>query len=123
MELRDEVLKALEVARNEKLIGKSLTAHVILYPTDETKALIDSIEEDMKQLLIVSAFSIGGTFADAPSEAQTFTKQQSSSNKQKENVRALLGRDTDGRRRCQPPRAMSTLCGNCQAITDIPPLF
>lgn len=74
MELRDEVLKALEVARNEKLIGKSLTAHVILYPTDETKALIDSIEEDMKQLLIVSAFSIGGTFADAPSEAQTFTK-------------------------------------------------
>lgn len=74
MELRDEVLKALEVARNEKLIGKSLTAHVILYPTDDTKALIDSIEEDMKQLLIVSAFSIGGTFADAPSEAQTFTK-------------------------------------------------
>lgn len=74
MELRDEVLKALEVARNEKLIGKSLTAHVILYPTDETKALIDSIEEDMEQLLIVSAFSIGGTFADAPSEAQTFTK-------------------------------------------------
>ncbi|MGG6432130.1 isoleucine--tRNA ligase [Anoxybacillus sp. D401a] len=74
MELRDEVLKALEVARNEKLIGKSLTAHVILYPTDETKALIDSIEEDMKQLLIVSAFSIGGMFADAPSEAQTFTK-------------------------------------------------
>ncbi|KIQ95820.1 Isoleucine--tRNA ligase [Anoxybacillus thermarum] len=74
MELRDEVLKALEVARNEKLIGKSLTAHVILYPTDETKALIDSIEEDMQQLLIVSAFSIGGTFADAPSEAQTFTK-------------------------------------------------
>ncbi|XWN53035.1 isoleucine--tRNA ligase [Anoxybacillus flavithermus] len=74
MELRDEVLKALEVARNEKLIGKSLTAHVILYPTEEAKALIDSIEEDMKQLLIVSAFSIGGTFADAPSEAQTFTK-------------------------------------------------
>ncbi|WP_297989074.1 isoleucine--tRNA ligase [Anoxybacillus sp.] len=74
MELRDEVLKALEVARNEKLIGKSLTAHVVLYPTDETKALIDSIKEDMKQLLIVSAFSIGGTFAEAPSEAQTFTK-------------------------------------------------
>ena len=31
MDLRDDVLKALEEARNEKVIGKSLTAKVTLY--------------------------------------------------------------------------------------------
>ncbi len=35
MELRDEVLKALEEARNEKVIGKSLTAKITLYVNDE----------------------------------------------------------------------------------------
>ncbi|MDG0959827.1 isoleucine--tRNA ligase, partial [Bacillus paranthracis] len=33
MTLRDDVLKALEVARNEKVIGKSLNASITLYPT------------------------------------------------------------------------------------------
>ncbi|MFP3394235.1 class I tRNA ligase family protein, partial [Brevibacillus sp. SIMBA_076] len=38
MTLRDDVLKALEVARNEKVIGKSLNASITLYPTAEMKA-------------------------------------------------------------------------------------
>ncbi|BCB03281.1 isoleucine--tRNA ligase [Bacillus sp. KH172YL63] len=69
LELRDDVLKALEEARNQKLIGKSLTAKVTLYVNDETKALLDSITEDLKQLFIVSAFEIGGKVADAPENA------------------------------------------------------
>ena len=32
MKLRDDVLKALEEARNEKIIGKSLDASITLYP-------------------------------------------------------------------------------------------
>ena len=40
MKVRDEVLKALEEARNEKLIGKSLDAKVTLYVTDEVKELL-----------------------------------------------------------------------------------
>ena len=40
MKLRNDVLKALEEARNEKVIGKSLTAKVTLYVNEETKALI-----------------------------------------------------------------------------------
>ncbi|MGE7215604.1 isoleucine--tRNA ligase [Priestia koreensis] len=72
MDLRDNVLKALETARNEKVIGKSLTAHVSLYANEETKALLESISEDFKQLFIVSGFELGGDLADAPESAQTF---------------------------------------------------
>lgn len=69
LRVRDDVLKALEEARNDKVIGKSLTAKVILYVNDETKALLDSISEDIKQLFIVSAFEVGGTYDDAPENA------------------------------------------------------
>src|SRR5699024_8719733 len=34
MDFRDNVLKALEEARNEKLIGKSLEAKMTIYPTE-----------------------------------------------------------------------------------------
>ncbi|MCR8848570.1 isoleucine--tRNA ligase [Rossellomorea sp. SC111] len=69
LELRDDVLKALEEARNQKVIGKSLTAKVTLYVNDETKGLLDSIKEDLKQLFIVSAFEIGGAVNEAPEHA------------------------------------------------------
>ncbi|MBN8191536.1 isoleucine--tRNA ligase [Bacillus sp. NTK074B] len=69
LELRDDVLKALEEARNQKIIGKSLTAKVTLYVNDETKSLLDSIKEDLKQLFIVSAFEIGGAVNEAPDDA------------------------------------------------------
>lgn len=72
MTLRDDVLKALEVARNEKVIGKSLAAKITLYPTSETKALLDSIEENVQQLFIVSGLEIAGSKEDAPSTAQQF---------------------------------------------------
>ncbi|MCA1059240.1 isoleucine--tRNA ligase [Rossellomorea aquimaris] len=69
LELRDDVLKALEEARNQKIIGKSLTAKVTLFVNDETKDLLHSIKEDVKQLFIVSAFEIGGAVNEAPGHA------------------------------------------------------
>ncbi|WP_345740717.1 class I tRNA ligase family protein [Metabacillus endolithicus] len=72
MTLRDDVLKALEVARNEKVIGKSLTASIALYPNAESKALLDSVDEDLKQLFIVSGFTIAEDFDNAPENAQVF---------------------------------------------------
>ncbi|MCA1041116.1 isoleucine--tRNA ligase [Bacillus infantis] len=74
MNLRDEVLKALEEARNEKVIGKSLTAKITLYPTAETRSLLDSIKEDVKQLFIVSGFEIGGEYGEAPEKALKLDK-------------------------------------------------
>ncbi|RJS62120.1 isoleucine--tRNA ligase [Bacillus sp. PK3_68] len=72
MNLRDDILKALEAARNEKVIGKSLTAKVTVYTDNEAGALLDSIQEDVKQLLIVSGFERGGTKAEAPENALHF---------------------------------------------------
>ncbi|GAB3067854.1 isoleucine--tRNA ligase [Virgibacillus ainsalahensis] len=54
MKLRDDVLKALEEARNEKVIGKSLEAKVTLVPKDEeTKDVLHAFEH-LHQFLIVS---------------------------------------------------------------------
>ncbi len=72
MELRDDVLKALEVARNEKVIGKSLTAHVTLYPNVSTKELLDSIEENVQQLFIVSGLTVETSKETAPENAHVF---------------------------------------------------
>ncbi|WP_342041702.1 isoleucine--tRNA ligase [Bacillus sp. OTU2372] len=69
MTLRDDVLKALEEARNQKVIGKSLTAKVTLYVNEKSKALLDSISEDLKQLFIVSGFEVAGSYDQAPEDA------------------------------------------------------
>ncbi|WP_373895951.1 isoleucine--tRNA ligase [Virgibacillus sp. CBA3643] len=54
MNVRDDVLKALEEARNEKVIGKSLEAKVTLVPKDDqTKKVLQSFE-NLHQFLIVS---------------------------------------------------------------------
>jgi len=69
MNLRDDVLKALEEARNQKVIGKSLTAKVTLYVNEKSRQLLDSIDENMKQLFIISGFEVAGTYEEAPEHA------------------------------------------------------
>ncbi|NHC39594.1 isoleucine--tRNA ligase [Bacillus sp. MM2020_1] len=69
MHLRDDVLKALEEARNQKVIGKSLTAKVTLYVNEKSRALLDSIDENMKQLFIISGFEVAGNYEEAPENA------------------------------------------------------
>ncbi|PJN87076.1 isoleucine--tRNA ligase [Bacillus sp. mrc49] len=69
MNVRDNVLKALEEARNQKIIGKSLNAKVKVYVNEETKNLLDSIKESFEQLFIVSEFELAGDVSSAPSEA------------------------------------------------------
>ncbi|WEV61010.1 isoleucine--tRNA ligase [Streptococcaceae bacterium ESL0729] len=58
MDFRDKVLKALEVARDEKVIGKSLEAKVTVHPDQVTRTLLASMNEDIAKLLIVSDFVI-----------------------------------------------------------------
>ncbi|MEW9501377.1 isoleucine--tRNA ligase [Jeotgalibacillus marinus] len=70
--LRDDVLKALEEARNSKLIGKSLAAKVTLYADESTTSLLSSIKEDLKQLFIVSDFEVIGSLREAPEEGLKF---------------------------------------------------
>ena len=58
MDLREDVLKALETARNEKIIGKSLNAHLILYPKGKITELLSKIEVNLAQVFIVSKLEI-----------------------------------------------------------------
>ena len=53
-ELRDDVMKALEIARADKLIGKSLDAKVTIYADDDIYALLDSFKSELATVYIVS---------------------------------------------------------------------
>jgi isoleucyl-tRNA synthetase len=72
MKIRGDVLKALEEARNAKVIGKSSAASVTMYPNQETKALLESINEDLKQLFIVSDWKATESPDQAPEEAHEY---------------------------------------------------
>lgn len=58
MNVRHDVLKALEIARSEKVIGKSLEAKVTMFIKDEaTRAFFNEIP-NLKQLFIVSTVEL-----------------------------------------------------------------
>lgn len=56
--LRSEVFKALELARADKVIGKSLEAQVILSVNQKTQDLISTMIPDFAQWLIVSKVTV-----------------------------------------------------------------
>lgn len=71
LSLRDDVLKALEEARNEKVIGKSLNAKVDVYATEKDYALLTGLPESLAQLFIVSHVELHATDL-APAEAKAY---------------------------------------------------
>ncbi|MDF2556250.1 MAG: isoleucine-tRNA ligase [Bacillales bacterium] len=71
LEVRDNILKALEVARNEKTIGKSLNARLELYADRETFDLLDSLGTSLEQLFIVSKVEVS-PIETAPESAMVF---------------------------------------------------
>jgi isoleucyl-tRNA synthetase len=59
LEVRGEILKALEQARNSKLIGTSLEARVDLYvPVGEWRELLDAYADTFPTICIISAFDL-----------------------------------------------------------------
>ena len=72
--LRDDVMQALEMARADKLIGKSLDAAVTIYTTDDDiYALLDSFSQDLSTVYIVS----GVTLVKGEAPADTFRETSS----------------------------------------------
>ncbi len=59
MDLREEVAKALEIARNEKLIGSSLEAAVTLEAPAEIREFLRSFGETLRFILITSGVVLG----------------------------------------------------------------
>ena len=57
-ELRDDVMKELETARANKLIGKSLEAQLHITASGEQYAVLDSFRDQLAAIFIVSAVSL-----------------------------------------------------------------
>ena len=113
MKLRNDVLKALEDARNKKLIGKSFEAAVTIYPDKETKTMLDDLGADFRQILIVSKLTIAD--GEAPAEAE------------KLNNASIVVERADGEvcPRCRMIRTdigvdpkLPMLCGRCAKIVE-----
>ena len=65
-EMRDDVMKALELARTEKMVGKSLDAKITLYTTDaEMTALLAEFGDELKTVFIVSGVEVRNEAAPA----------------------------------------------------------
>lgn len=71
MAVRDDVLKALEQARNDKKIGKSLTAAVTLYADGNVLELLNTTP-NLEKLFIVSAVRVKAGVEAAPEDAMSF---------------------------------------------------
>ncbi|MCK4758328.1 MAG: isoleucine--tRNA ligase, partial [Thermoplasmata archaeon] len=66
--IRNEVNKALEIKRADKMIGNALEARVTIYVNDKTKAELEAQGDFLPALFIVSAVDIKG-ISEAPEEA------------------------------------------------------
>ncbi|HEX6905683.1 MAG TPA: isoleucine--tRNA ligase [Terriglobales bacterium] len=65
--VRDEVLKALEAARNQKLIGGSLEAQVILSAPEPAYSVLARYAQELRFLFIVSAVNLESAAGDGAS--------------------------------------------------------
>lgn len=71
MTLRTQAQKALEEARNAKVIGKSLEAHLTIYASQEVKTVLTALNSDIALLMIVSQLTIADE-ADKPADSVSF---------------------------------------------------
>ncbi|MBE9503645.1 MAG: isoleucine--tRNA ligase [Proteobacteria bacterium] len=65
IDVRGEVSKALEIARQDKMIGHSLDAEVTLSADEELSTFLKSFEPELNRIFIVSS-ALVQTFDDAP---------------------------------------------------------
>ena len=68
-EIRSEILKPLEIARQNKAIGLSLDAQIAVYASGETLTLLRQFENDLADICIVSAATVYGDDAPIPADA------------------------------------------------------
>ena len=113
MDFRGQAQKALEEARNEKVIGKSLEAHLTIYPDAEVKELLEGLNTNLAQLLIVSALTIAE--GDAPESAVSFENVTFT-------VERASGEVCDRCRRIDPTTKErsynATICDHCASIVE-----
>ena len=66
--IRTDVLKALEEARAEKVIGQSLAADITVYADEKTKGFLSEMKDELATIFIVSRVALAD-MTDAPAGA------------------------------------------------------
>jgi len=112
--VRDDVNKAIEIKRAEKILGNSLEANVTIHAAGEIFDLLSTYKDDLPAILIVSDASLA-KLDDAPEEA--FTGEV-------ENVRVMVRRS--GGLKCQrcwnwrqdvpAGEREEPICGRCRQV-------
>ncbi len=110
--IREEIKKALETARKNKVIGSSLEAEVKIYCSGEMYEFVNRHKEDIKTVLIVSEISISdsgkGEYNTEKLDGMTITVNHANGNKCE---RCWIYSNTIGEDNENP-----TLCSRCSKI-------
>ena len=114
MDLREIVTKALEKARQDKLIGNSLEARVALYVSEENYHFLEAFSKELPTLFIVSGVMVksgaapGGamTDEDIPGFAVVVSKAQGDKCERCWNYHTEVGSEPDHQ----------TLCPRCAGV-------
>ncbi len=106
MEVRDSVLKSLETARNEKLIGAPLEARVHLSANGDLYPLLEQYAPELPGLFIVSQVALGG----GSNDGLQVRVERAAGEKCDRCWKYTTDRGSDPR--------FPTVCGSCAAAVD-----
>jgi len=111
-QIRSDVLKALEEARNEKLIGKAAEAHLDLYVNDAAQETLAKLDVNVQQILLVSGLDVTA-YDQKPDDAIDFgdvaikvTPAEGTECQRCRLIKQDVGSDSD----------YPEFCGRCAAI-------
>ena len=105
--VRDEVLKALEEARNNKLIGTGLEAHVSITAPEPLLSLLKRYEGQLRYLFIVSAVNVNAGSGNGASGVGVEVKKADGQKCERcWNYSTHVGEDKDN----------PTVCERCSAV-------
>ena len=97
-QVRDEVNKALEGKRNEKVIGKSLEAKVILHCSGELASFLETVKDELAAAFIVSQVELSDGAGETASDMEGLS---------------ITVQKADGEK-CERCWAYSTTVGECE---------
>lgn len=108
--VRYDVQKALELARNEKIIGKPLEAKVVLYADGELYDFLKSVESELPEIFITSLVSVENGEGEVKGDVEGLSVTVSKADGEK-CERCWKFSHTVGQSAEHP-----TLCADCAAV-------
>jgi isoleucyl-tRNA synthetase len=105
--IRDDVMKALDTARNSKLIGKPLEAQLVISASEPAFSLLAKFKDQLRYLFIVSAVSLAQSSGNGASSLHVDVKKADGSKCERcWNYSTRVGEDP----------TYPTVCERCSAV-------